>query len=63
MIVNYKYEGNVTSQSPNSVYIEINGQKFQISEYVGCMKIVKIDGTDSDNIRIEPCVANSILVF
>ena len=63
MTVTYKENGALLGASPNSVTIEIKGQRFQITEYVGQMKIVKIDGTDSDNIRIEPCVANSVLIF
>ena len=63
MTVTYKENGALLGASPNSVTIEIKGQRFQITEYIGQMKIVKIDGTDSDNIRIEPCVANSVLIF
>lgn len=48
--------------SPHSVKIEIQGQIFQITEYAGEMKIVKIEGIESDNLNIQPCVANSILI-
>ena len=63
MTVTYKEEGKLLGASPNLVNIEINGQRFQITEYVGQMKIIKIDGTQSDNIFIQPCVANSVLIF
>ena len=63
MTVTYKENGALLGASPNVVTIEIKGQRFQISEYVGQMKVIKIDGTESDNLHIQPCVANSVLIF